>query len=164
MVHYEVEPIKAFVESDILFGGEDRGVIPCTIFGISLYKGEAITFGVELEDGSVFFYIPPHKIFIKNRHEFSLETLVYHNCPSEVATVKHFSFLDKSEGFAYFKELQKWAPFKYLYTIDWYEGNDLLHMVLVEDNVFAFLPSHKLKFSNNKTFQEFKKLKYLWQV
>lgn len=168
MVHYEIEPIKAYVHESILYD-EDKtknNMIACTIFAISAYKNEVLTFGIVLDDGSVFFYIPPHKINVKGKTpKYNLKDIVYHNCESETITINKFKELNKDKVNVYLKYKDKWVKGKYKLTIDWYKGNDLLHMVELKTGELVFLPSHKLKFNNTKKeFKPYVKMHNSWKV
>jgi len=134
-------------------------MIPCTIFAISAYKEESITFAITLDEGSTFYYIPPHKISIyKQKPLFELKDIVYNNCESEIITIKEFKFLGKKPISIYLKNKDIWVEGKYILTIDWYKGNDLVHMIQINTGEFCFMPSHKLKFNGAKLkFKKFKK-------
>jgi len=164
MVHIEIEPIKAYVNEFVLYNGEKQGIVPCKIFAVSFYQGESITFGIELDEGSVFFYVPPQMISLNKEFEFKLNELVYHNCPSSIVTANKFKFLEEKNLKVYIKQREKWFNAKYLLTIDWYEGNDLLHMIIIDNKQIAFLPSHKIKFDGEEKFLPFKKMKFEWIV
>ncbi len=168
MVHYDIKPIRAFVHESVLYDEDltKKEMIPCTIFSLSCYKGEAITFGIVLDEGSVFFYIPPHKISLKkDTPKYDLKDLVYNNCESEVFTVKKFKRLGVKPVSVYLKNKDKWVKGKYKLTIDWYKGNDLVHMIELETGEFCFLPSHKLKFEGaRKKFKAFLKMHSTWKV
>ena len=163
MIHYEIKSIKAYVKEEFLYDGDKSKTkkIPCDIFCISFYPGEAFTFGIMLEEGSVFYYIPPHALSRK-KFSFDLRDLVYHNVPNGKFCIKKFKYLDKDLR-VYMKFKDKWFKGKYIFTIDWYEGNDLVHFVEVNGQ-FAFLPSHKIKFRGKKDFLPFKKIHSSWSV
>lgn len=168
MVHCDIKAIKAFVHESALYDEdlEKKSMIPCTIFCISSYKGEAITFGILLDEGSVFFYVPPHKVSVKKEEPlYDLKDLVYNNCESEIFTIKEFKRLREKQVDIYLKNKDKWVMGEYELTIDWYEGNDLVHMIKLETGEFCFLPSHKLKFDNTeKKFNPFLKMHSEWKV
>jgi len=166
MVHYEIDPIKAFVHESVLYDEDlsKDNMIPCEIFCISSYINEAITFGIKLFNGSLFFYIPPHKISLnKNISDLSLLDLVYNNNESDIITIKKFK--NFNTVFVYFKNKNIWLEGKYFYTLDWYEGNDLRHMILLENGQFCFMPSHKIKFDKDKlNFENYLKIHSEWKV
>lgn len=48
-------------------------------------------------------------------------------------------------------------------SVDWYDGNDLLHFVALMNGQFALLPSHKLMFGICE-LPDYKKLRAEWRV
>jgi hypothetical protein len=169
-VHVEITPIRAMLREEFLFDGDPAHVgkrVPCSIFAISSYPGNAPTFKVLLDDGSVFSYVPPHALTASGSVTsvpLDLEDLVYHDCPSAEISVSRFGALAGPIE-AYFKRRGFWLKGEYLLTIDWYLGNDLLHLVLLENGQFAFLPHHKLKFGGGeRSFPPYKKLRGEWKA
>ena len=93
-----------------------------------------------------------------------LADLVYHNCPAEDICVHAFEQLQGPVQ-AYFKRRQLWLAGTYLLTIDWYTGNDLLHLIALENGQYAFLPHHKVKFRDGiKEFPPYRKMHSEWKV
>ena len=170
-VHADIDPIDVEIQSEFL---HDMDTIyigksePAKIIGISSYPGSTPTFKIVLKNRCLFSYIPPHAVKIatdkiSEQKQLPLEELVYHNCPSENIAVHSFHELQKMPVVAFFKTSQKWLNATYITTIDWYEGNDLLHMIKLENGQFAFLPNHKIKFGNNEhEFPKYKKLHHEW--
>jgi len=167
MVHLEIKPIKAFVHELVLYDMDPtyKDMIPCTIFGISSYLGEALTFSILLNDGSLFSYVPPHLISLtKEKNPFSLKECVYHNSPDINIAVKEYSYLISQKTYVFIKERNEWFKSKYIFTIDWYRGNDLLHLLFIEDKFPVFLPSHKIKFKEDLNFKSYKKVHNEWII
>ena len=84
--HYPIKPIKAYVFKNFLTDDHNDKInffIECEIIGLCLYEGEAITFDIVLNDGSIFNYIPPHKIKHDTQSVFHAELLffLYHLNP-----------------------------------------------------------------------------------
>jgi hypothetical protein len=171
--HGEIEPEDVTVRDEFLYDMDPKKIgreTPGVIFAVSSYEGSVPTLMVRLADGSVFSYLPPHAVFaprpcLYRDMELGLEDLVYHNCPAGKIAVDQFEFL-KGPVLAYLKRKNLWIRGYYLATIDWYEGNDLLHLVELENKQFAFLPHHKLKFGSGvaKQFEPYKKMRSEWKV
>lgn len=171
VVHMEIAPIRAFVKEEFLYnldGARKGGLLPCSIFAISSYPGSAPTFKILIDGGYAFSYIPIHALLASNEvksPQLEHGDLVYHNCPMTEICVNRFDTLAKSQIRAYFKTLKIWLKAKYLLTVDWYMGNDLLHLLELENGQFAMLPHHKVRFADStEPFPHFKKLKYEWRV
>ncbi len=168
MVHVEIKPIKVFVQESVLFNEDNSktDLIPATIFCISSYEKEALTFGIVLDNGSVFFYIPIHKISLSKdcSFEYSLKDLIYNNNESINFNISYFKYLEKQPLKIYLKYLNKWDTCKYIATLDWFEGNDLVHLVLISNGQLACMPSHKLNFTGEEKLESYKKIKSSWIV
>lgn len=165
--HYDVNPIKAYVNKSLLYNDKlMTGRVECTIISIGFYEGETPTFDIILEDGSMFNYIPLSEItYVKEAKNMSLIDLVYHNSKSIEVTLNYFSYLKDSKIMAYFKNIDSWKKVDdYVCTIDWYKGNDLLHLLMV-GGCFALLPNHKIKINDeDMSFNKYIKLKNTYKV
>lgn len=177
-VHAEMDPpLPCYVRAEYLYDMDPAKVgsyVPGCAFAVSSYPGSVPTFQVMLDDGSVFSYLPPHALvdlpLWKQAQEDSIEPvdaahLAYHNCPSGDFCLHSFKAL-RGDVQAYFKNTGRWLSARYLSTLDWYEGNDLLHLVALENGQYAFLPQHKLKFGADAelSLPPFKKLRAAWVV
>jgi hypothetical protein len=140
---------------------------PCTAFTLSSYVGNAPTFQVLLGDGAVFSYVPPHALVDPERRakpELPLADLVYHDCKSVDIAVQALDAL-RGPVLAFFKNRDLWLAGSYLFTIDWYTGNEMLHCVSLVNGQYALLPSHKLKFGDHPPgFEPYKKIRREWSV
>ncbi len=170
-VHAEIRPLRVRIRKEFLFdmdnqyaGQYETG----TLFAVSSYPDSVPTFKVMTENGSVFSYLPPHA-FVAEGADPSFATLelgdlAYHNCRLPEICVSYFDFL-VGPLWAYFKKRNLWLKGSYLFTVDWYTGNDLMHFVSLENGQYAFLPQHKIKFGNSdKSFPPYKKLHQEWSV
>ncbi len=171
-VHANLAPIKAMVREDVLYNmdvSHKNNFINCEIIGVSSYKGSVPTFQIVVDKESIFSYVPPHLLLQRRVGEqetqfnhFDLNDLVYHNCPSPEFALIEIDYLKKPMS-AYLRSQKSWSPCVYLFTMDWHEGNDLLHCIAIDNGQFAFLPSHKLSLGK-KEFQPYLKLKQEWRV
>ncbi len=184
MIHENIPAFNAQIEKKYLYDMDETYAnmyIPCTVFSIASYKGDALTFQILLEDGSVFSYIPLNAILKKQNHlnkdnedkrekdgikkdRLELSDLVYKNCPGEDITVADFNHLHGRVD-AYFKQKNLWLEGEYICTIDWPRENELFHLIGLENNQYAALPNHKIKFKTGiRSFQDYKKLHQEWRV
>lgn len=171
MIHYDLpDVLPACVDRRLLFDLDHQvqGYLPCQIFGLSAYPQDALTFQILLDDGSIFSYVPLHLLYHTLLIEgpfLELTDLVYHNCPDATLCIHRFEFLGQDVVNCFFKAKQLWLAGNYLFTVDWYQGNDLLHFIQLHTGQFALLPNHKVKFHNGTSqFQPFKKLHATWKV
>jgi hypothetical protein len=170
-IHADVPPLKTHLRGEYLYdmdlshAGE---FVPCTAFAVSSYQGSVPTFKVLLADGAVFSYVPPTALIdpekARGREALPLADLAYHNCPPGDVCVHRFEHLAGPVQ-AFLKGRQEWMGAEYLWTLDWYEGNDLLHLVALENGQYAFLPHHKLKFKDGpRELPPYRKLHAEWKV
>jgi hypothetical protein len=164
-VHVQIPPIHTHVRAEYLYNMDPAHVGQwrrCVAFTVSSYVGNAPTFQILLEDGAVFSYVPPSALGDNVTDPLELADLVYHDCKSVEIAVQAFDAL-RGPVLAYFKRRDEWRPGSYLFTIDWYAGNEMLHCVALANGQYALLPSHKLKFGDHPPgFEPYKKLRREW--
>jgi hypothetical protein len=169
IVHAQIPPIRARVRAEHLYGLDPSRVgqlRDCTVFSISSYAGSAPTFQILLDDGAVFTYLPPSALLVGEAtgalHE--LADLVYHDCKSTQICVHVFDVL-RGPVLAYLKRKDLWIPGTYLFSVDWYTTNEMLHGVALANGQLALLPSHKIKFGEHPPgFEPYKKIRREWKV
>lgn len=167
--HYSIEEINCLIKEDILYNDKTKNLlIPAKIIGLCLYENETICFDIILEDGSIFNYIPLHKVVHNSKFDekIELKDLVYHNSKSLEITLNCFDYLKDKKGLAFLKHKNEWVNIiEYICSIDWINDNDLLNLVKLDNGYFAFLPNHKIKFCNEiKSFEKYKKLPDTYKV
>lgn len=166
-VHVAVPPFQAHARAEFLYNMDPAKVgelRPCTVFAVSSYVGSAPTFQLLLPDGAVFSFVPPHALVHPPAAEpqLDLADLVYHDAKSVDIVVQAFDAL-RGPVLAYFKHRDLWLAGTYLFTIDWYTGNEMLHAVALANGQYALLPSHKLKFGDHPPgFEPYKKIRNAW--
>lgn len=170
-IHANIRPIRVMVREEFLFDMDARyeGQLESgTLFALSSYPGHAPTFKILLDNGAIFSYIPVHALLNPSLNlppkKLTLNDLVYHDCPLPEISIDYFDSL-KGNVSVYFKRLGVWIDGDYIFTVDWYTGNDLLHFIALENGQYALVPSHKVKFGNSdRTFPPYKKLHQQWTV
>lgn len=168
LIHANILPFKAHIREDVLYdmdSSKENSVVPCQVIGVSSYSGSSPTFQVIVEGSSLFSYIPPHLLSLAKTPVFthSLRELVYHNCPSAEFAVCVWDILKGRNIGLYLKSVDHWTTCNYLFTLDWFQENDLLHCVILANGQVGFFPQHKLLLSGN-TFKPYKKLHKEWSV
>jgi hypothetical protein len=171
IVHVPVDLIPCAVREEFLMNqqsGHGRWVNG-KIFSVSSYKGHALTFQVLLSNGAVFSYLPLHAVVQRRKwkpegEHFALEELLYHDCKSNHVCAHRFPALAGTVQ-AYFKLSQKWCSGRYLFTVDWYRGNEQLHLIALDNGQFCALPSHKVLFGRvAQKLPPYQKLRQIWTV
>lgn len=171
MIHVDIPPFKAYVEEKFLFDLNQMHAglyVPCKVVGVSSYKGEALTFTILLDNGSVFFYIPFHAISKRKRdideQALDMDDLVYKNCVQDEICAYIIETLPK-EVSVYFKRKNLWLNGKYLLTIDWHTDNELFHLLELENGQYAAIPAHKIKWGDSeRSLPDYEELHVSWIV
>jgi len=166
--HYSIKPIDIFIDEK-LFTEKESKIINGRIIAIDIYPKEAITFTILLDNGTIYNYIPVDKVFWVNPKKrldpltFEMKDLIYNNSLSNEVTIDIFDYLvtDIDAARCFIKQKQKWQSARYILSIDWYNDNDLLNFMKLENGQFAFLPNHKILFNNfDDTFQPYQKARW----
>jgi hypothetical protein len=151
-VHVQVPPFSTHVRAEFLYNMDPARVgelRTCSVFTVSSYAGSAPTVQILLQ--------PPLA-----EPQLELADLVYHDAKSVDIVVHAFDAL-RGPVLAYFKRRDLWLAGSYLFTIDWYAGNEMLHVVALANGQYALLPSHKLKFGDHPPgFEPYKKIRNSW--
>lgn len=171
-VHADLPRTRAWVENRVLHNDDPshEGWTPCVLFGVSSYVGHAPTFSVLLDNGAMFHYVPPHRLRHTNPSatpcgevRFDLSDLVYHDSREGRIVVTAYEALRDANVTAHFKHARARMNARYVATVDWYDGNDLLHVLALANGQFAMLPSHKATVGD-ATLPDYKKLRQEWMV
>lgn len=171
--HYNVNHITAKVRDSFLYQNEKlEGYTGCKIFSICTYLNETLTFDIILDNGSIFNYVPMNVIFKDIPSEkFELTELVYHNCLSLDISINCMHILTNMHGYAYIKSKKEFRKIlNYICTIDFYTGNEILHLCVLDNNNFVLLPNHKILFYDCEQdisllkFRQYKKVRGIFKV
>lgn len=171
-VHHEIPPLRAWLRAEFLHDLDPRhagSYVPCHIFSVSSYAGHLPTLQALLDDGSVFSYLPPQAFRLLPPEDAAAPAaepadLVYHACPlHEFSLHRHAALSGPVQ--AYLRRTARWLRGRYLFTIEWHLGNDLLHAIALESAQLAFLPQHKLRFgvSDTQPLPAYRKLHAEWR-
>lgn len=181
MVHYNVAPINALMDSSVLYDLERNHRIPINveIVGVSSYAGSVPTFNVIVEKKSIFSYVPPTMFYSKNFDldedgkieeelvPWELNDLCYTECPGNVCAVSQWDWLLGKQLNCFFPRRMQWVRGDYWFTMDWPEANELMHAVKLVSGRIAFVPNHKIQIESgepNYGLPDFKKLHTLWAL
>jgi hypothetical protein len=113
---------------------------PAKVIALTSYVGHQPTFTVACADGSVFSYIPVEAIL---ENPSGTPGTCNHICPSEVFNTYELAHLKKSSIVVYGKNKRYVGMGEYLFTMEWTEGNEVLHLMRVKGG-FSWVPNHKM--------------------
>lgn len=141
--------------------------LPIRLFAISSYPGHVPTFQGFVEDRYIFSYLPIHALAWKEVAPLTFEESNYFNCPSGKIVVHSFLSIQYrpcqvfNKGGSYLDDGLVAA------TVEWYEDNELCHLVQLRDGNLVWRPSHKLIFGYQKEdgiqkLPSYKKLRHEW--
>lgn len=164
-----ITPIKTKVLEKYLYDMDESktGLIKCKVIGVSAYIGVSLTLHILLDDGSVFSNIP---IFALRNNEITSQIvgnseLAFCNCPDDmidVFEIEHFKTLKPS---CRFNKSSIWVKeCTYHFTVDFYEDNELLHFMSLNNGEMAWLPNHKINWFGSTELKPYKKMRKNWTI
>ena len=184
-VHAPLETMSVWVNDTVFYNLEkdSDNWVKVKVFGLTCLKGRVPTFEILTQEGYVFSDIPPHllrwqaPLHKEPGHELSvfkqfyaLSSLVYNNCLSEEFALASFPELMARHAFTYFKAEARYEKAHYWFSLDFYRNNNWYHCLKLANGQLAFIPSHKIVFSDNPdlpenhVFPDYKKLRHEFKV
>ena len=166
IIHYNIKPIDVLLREEYLYDLKEHhnNFIPAKIIAISSYPGHTLTFTVLVHDKYIFSYIPIIALaWFITEAKSTLERAVYKNCPSAELTVAYYDALNECTVFKHDGSYLSGGT--YLLSVDWYNDNELLHLIKLDDGTLALYPNHKIVFGKNSAKAElpkYKKLHHEW--
>jgi hypothetical protein len=158
---FKVKLFKGFLygEYDLPQTLKEEDLTPAQVIGISSYTQQPLTFHLLIEDAYLYSDVPACMIFQKPCSPIKLtETL----CPGY--SINHFvfeSFKNKKLA-AYDKGLNIWVQGLYLCSIDFYEDNELLHLVRLDRGQYGFFPNHKVNWKGQEVLAKYEKNRFIF--
>lgn len=168
-IHFDIPKVKVMVREEFLHDfKEGHGLRKeAELISISSYPTHAPTFTALIEGTYLFHYLPITAFTTRNAAypiPIPLLQATPFNCPSGELTVGKFSELDHCQVYGKTRQLLGYG--RYQMTFDWYNDNELCHLVALESGTLILAPSHKLAF--NTTTEDglpgFSKLHATWRV
>ena len=162
MIHCEITPFNAFVKEKYLYDMDESktSLIPCEVFAVSSYVDHYPTFQILINNQAMFSYIPAQAIMKTSKQsgiQLNSDKLVYHKCKSERICFNQYQYLKNKEANIFIGS--NIVAASYHGTIDWYDSNELLHIMFLENSQIAMLPSHQVLFNKYcKVLPTYKKL------
>jgi hypothetical protein len=174
-VHASLPTQTIWVKEDIFYNMEqstDKWV-KAKVFGLTCLTGKVPCFEILTSDGYVFSDIPPHMIRFSQPDEtkqYELQDLVYNNCLSEDFCISELDELKSRNAHVFLKDQQTYIKGQYWFSLDFYKNNNWYHCLKLSNGQVAFIPSHKIVFSDNQLplenhqFPKYKKLRLEFKV
>lgn len=165
-IHFDINPIPCLVRKEYLFDlkSEFKKFEPASIFAVSSYPGHLLTFNVLVNDKFIYSYLPAHALVMRECESLHPEDITYFNCPSGELAIHSFAALQKQRCSVFNRNGSYRCTGKYLMTFDWYQDNELAHLIQQTDGRFLVWPSHKLVFDTDTiSLPPFKKLHMEWK-
>ncbi len=165
-------PLRVLVRAQYLYdmAPEKEGLFEeGMVTEVSSYVGSVPTFSVLLNNGAVFSYLPPHAIVTREGSGpyIDAQDLAPFECPSDYMEVSAHPTLGVLRAHVTFPRTGEQRIGQYLMTLDWVTGNDLAHVILLNNGQLAIVPQHKVLFKDGELPGElppYKKLRKTWHV
>ena len=149
-----------------------KGVTECRIIAAGSYPGHALTFDILIpETGAVFDYTPIHLLTTKpDALTLGMKTLLVRDCPDSAIDVSVLGYLkDKKlsvqlhlDGKA---DSWVWKSGKYLFSVDWYNRNELFNVIALEGGQICAQPHYRMLVGDVELkLPTYKKLHSEWKV
>lgn len=141
--------------------------LPIRLFAVSSYPGHVPTFQGLVEDKYIFSYLPIHALAWKEVPPLTFEEANYFNCPSGKTVFNNFLSLQYYRCQVFNRGGSYLDDGIVAGTVEWYEDNELCHLVQLRGGNLVWRPSHKLIFGFHKEdgiqkLPGYKKLRSEW--
>jgi hypothetical protein len=158
-----IDPIKVFVHESFLYDGDETKTeyVNAEVIGISSYLDQTLTFHVLIDKQYLYSDLPVSAFSTNKRKPRDLKDLCYSNCKSLPIDVFK---LNTDEVMIYFKDHRQYESGRYILSVDFYEGNDLMHLIHLNTGEFCLMPNHKINFNNEKSLTDYKKNRTIFKV
>jgi hypothetical protein len=166
----EFKPIKAFVENRYLYDMQNvEGYSVCEIMGISAYLHQPLTFHILIDKKYIYSNIPIVALSLiaiqPITNKIPNDVLSHVNCPDISIEMVQFNSLKDKKASCYLRKIDKWYKIdNYYFAIDFYEDNEFLHFVALENGQFALIPNHKINLGGETKLEPYKKSRQDWSI
>lgn len=90
---------------------------------------------------------------------FTLKMLSHCLCATLAMEVFNLGF---GRASVYFKDKDVWIGGSYMFSVDFTTGNELLHLMRLDNGLFAFVPNHKVNWAGKCALTDYKKNHSVW--
>ena len=168
-MNVSINPFKAKVIESYLYDGDTskKDVLDCTIIGASTYIGQPITFHVLIQGRYLYSDLPINSIihglpFTQTIKNFSIDELSHVVC--DTLELDNFTLKNINQEISvFFREKNAWIKGQYVTSFDFYTGNELVHLIKLENGLFSLSPNHKINWLGENFLPDYKKNKTIWK-
>lgn len=162
-----IKPFNVFVKKQYLYDmSGESGFIKASVIAITAYSSQTLTFTLLIEGKYIYSNIPIFAIVssIMVCSSISEESLAHVNCPDTAIDVFTIEHLFEKSPICFFKKENTWLSSEYLLTIDFFNDNQLVHLMLLNNNQIAFVPNHKVNWEGKRELSNYKKSHQTWKI
>lgn len=162
-----IDKIKVLVIESFLYNNDEtkNKYLNGEILGVSTYPNQTMTFNILIDGKYLYSDMPIHSFVWKVPNEkFTLKDLVYSNCDTLPIDNYTFNNFINSEVYVFLKKCGIWIKGEYITSFDFYEGNDCVHLIKLNNGYFTLAPNHKINWIGETELSDYKKNKTVWKI
>lgn len=161
-MNVQIRPFSALLSESYLYDGDKSRVgtmRDVRVIGASVYAGCYMTFHVLVDNKYMFSDIPivalQHREHVTDR----LDIHVLSHSKLSIGAVESFELgaLRDRHVAIYARALDRYVTGTYVSSFDFFEENELLHLMKLDNGQFMLAPNHKVNWSGDKVLPDFKK-------
>lgn len=159
---HNITALPGYILSDYIINQQGL-YYDCKIIAINTYASWVPTFTVIIDNQYIYSDLPPTS-FIFNSHsseKFTLNELVYCNCPGDYAEVVEYEYLKHRNIATYVGN--EWTNGEYLWTIEFNNHNELLHGIKLSNGQIAMMPNNRITLGS-QILPSLKRNKEIWKI
>ncbi len=164
-----IKPFRAYIEEKYLYDMDPfrKAILPCEVLAVSAYMGQSLTFTVMI-NGAMFANIPVFALRWKDNEitgGIADENIAFKNCPDKNIDVFVLDKLCYNKPICFVRQNAEWYPANsYILTVDFYDDNELLHLMMLDNYQLGWFPNHKINWDGKRELPNYKKLKQNWNI
>lgn len=152
-----IDAITCYVRESLLKKNDSKELLKAKIVSVQAYKGYELTFQILIQNQFLYSNILTSELVLRNNlKDFLVDNnSVYNFCPKDEIDVYVIDYcIGREIGF---KNNKSFIKGDYICSIDFYTGNEQLHLISANNRLW-FIPNHKINWSGENNFPDFKKL------
>lgn len=162
-MNVSIPPFKAKLQRKYLYDGDEAmtGLVDVTVIGIASYEKQPIVFHCLVDNQFLYSDLPITALTHTGEIDpsFTLKMLSHCLCATLVMEVFSLGF---GRASVYFKDKDAWIGGSYMFSVDFTTGNELLHLMRLDNGLFAFVPNHKVNWAGKCALTDYKKNHSVW--
>lgn len=165
-MNISINPFDVLVHESYLYDGDKTktDLIKAQVIGVSTYLNQPLTFHILIDKQWIFSDLPITSFISSyNENKYNLKDLSSIECSTLEIDVFILDTFKNKNICIYFKEYQTWEIGEYLMSFDFYTGNELLHLIKLDNGQFSLTPNHKINWENINDLPKYKKNRTIWR-